>query len=106
MQVQIINFGIQGIDEAALSATLDDLAPQFAALPGLLAKTWLRDSAAGVYGGVYHWRSQADLDAFRAGPLYRAVGEHPNLVDITDRSFDVFDGPTAVTRGFPSLAAN
>jgi hypothetical protein len=105
MKVQIINFGIEDLTEDQFSALCDELAPAFAAVPGLLSKVWLRNGGAGAYGGVYLWRSEEDLEAFRAGELYRGVGEHPNLVDITDRDYDVFEAPTAVTRGLPALTA-
>jgi Putative mono-oxygenase ydhR len=83
MHVQVVNFGLVGVDEAGYVALCDELAPAFAAVPGLLTKVWLADSEAGVYGGVYVWASRAAMEAFAGGDLFAAMVSHPNLADLT-----------------------
>jgi hypothetical protein len=80
------------------------MAPSFAAVPGLLAKVWLADSSAGVYGGVYLWRDREALVEYTKSDLFNTVATHPNLTDITSTDFAVIDAPTAVTRGLVGAA--
>ncbi len=97
MHVQIVNFKLVGIDESDYLRLCDELAPAFAAVPGLTSKVWLADSASGVYGGVYLWDSEASMRAFASTDLFASVVSHPNLTDITSREYGVLTGPTAVT---------
>ena len=99
MKVQIITFQLNGIDDEAYGGMCDELAPAFAAVPGLSAKLWLADRDANTYGGVYLWSDAHAQAAFAESDLFAAVGAHPNLTGITSRAFDVLAGPTAVTRG-------
>ena len=81
------------------------MAPVFASVPGLLAKVWLANSAANVYGGVYTWRDRQDMENFKRTELFRGVAAHPNLADITSTDFAVMEGPTRVTHGLLEVAA-
>ena len=49
-QVEGDNFNLNGITETDYAAGCDQIAPAFAAVPGLVTKVWLADSDAGVYG--------------------------------------------------------
>jgi hypothetical protein len=106
MHVQIVNFKLTGISEGEFSAMSDQLAPTFAAVPGLITKTWLADRASNTYGGVYLWDSEASCRAYQASELFNAVKTHPNFADVTSREFGVLDGPSVVTRAAtPALAS-
>ena len=99
MKVQIVTFQLDGIDEEAYCGVCDQMAPAFAAVPGLQAKLWLADREANTYGGVYVF-SDADAQATFAGSdLFAAVASNPNLAGVTSRVFDVLPQPTAVTGG-------
>jgi Putative mono-oxygenase ydhR len=99
MRVQIITFQLDGIDNEAYRGMCDELAPAFAAVPGLESKLWLADRDANTYGGVYVF-SDADAQATFAGSdLFAAVAGNPNLTEMTSSVFDVLAGPTAVTHG-------
>jgi hypothetical protein len=99
MKIQIVTFQLDGIDEQAYSGVCDEMAPAFAAVPGLQAKLWLADRDTNTYGGVYVF-SDADTQAVFAGSdLFAAVASNPNLAAVTSRAFDVLPGPTAVTGG-------
>lgn len=104
MHVQIVNFQLQGIDESGFRAMCDELAPAFAALPGLIAKVWLADAASGTYGGVYTWENKEAYEAFTRSDLFNAVATNPNFTNITSHDFAILDGPTAVTRGLAAAA--
>jgi len=104
VHIQIVNFQLTGIDEAQFRQQSDELAPAFAALPGLISKVWLSDPASGTYGGVYTWENRAAMEGYLASDLFNAVKNHPNLAGVTSRSFEVLEGPTRVTRGLVTAA--
>jgi heme-degrading monooxygenase HmoA len=65
-----------------VSAVMDERAPEFAALDGLLQKYYVQDAESGEYSGIYLWRSAADLAEYRESELrasiaaaYKAIGE-------------------------------
>jgi hypothetical protein len=99
MKIQIVNFQLDGIDEDTYRGTCDELAPAFAAVPGLAAKLWLADRSANTYGGVYVFSDADAQAAYANSELFAAVAGNPNLTGLTSRTFDVLAGPTAVTRG-------
>ena len=105
MELLIINFGLSGITESDYRAVCDELAPAFAAVPGLASKVWLADGDTGIYGGVYTFENAAAVDAFLGSELFAGVGAMPTLRDITVRRFGVLAGPTAVTRGLVGASA-
>ncbi|MBM3789012.1 MAG: hypothetical protein FJW35_01525 [Acidobacteria bacterium] len=100
MHVQIINFQLRDLAESDYAAICSDLAPAFAAVPGLLSKVWLANSATKTYGGVYLWRDRKAMEEFARTEMFRSVATHPNLTGISSTDFDVMEGPTRVTRGF------
>ena len=99
MQILIVNFNLDGLSEEDFESSCDELAPAFAAVPGLASKVWLADRAEGVFGGVYTFESERALDAYVQSDLFAAVGSTPGLVNISVRRFGVLEGPTRVTRG-------
>ena len=101
MHVQIVNFQLNGIDEAQYIQVCDEGAPVFAAIPGLVSKVWLADKSTNTYGGVYLWRDRQAMRDYLDSDLFRGVSADPHLKDLTSRDFGVLDGPTEVTRGLP-----
>lgn len=99
MELLIINFKLNGITETDYAAVCDQIAPMFAAVPGLVSKVWLADSSGGVYGGVYTFETSATADAFLRSDLFAQVGAMKELAGITVRRFGVLAAPTAVTKG-------
>ncbi len=98
MHVQIVNFQLDGMSEAEFRATSEHLAPAFAAVPGLISKTWLADPASNTYGGVYLWDGEAACRAYQESELFNAVKTHPHFANLISREFGVLDGPSRVTR--------
>jgi heme-degrading monooxygenase HmoA len=105
MHMQVINFRLQDLDAAGYEAMCDQLAPAFAAIPGLVSKVWLADPATSTYGGVYTWESRTAYEAFTQSDLFNAVRTHPNLKNLTSRDFGVIEAPTRVTRGLLAVTA-
>jgi hypothetical protein len=97
MHVLVVNFNLNGVSEQQYSQLCDDIAPSFAAVPGLVSKMWLADSATGTYGGVYVWEDRAALERFKASDLFKGVVSHPNLANISAKDFSVMEAPSRVT---------
>ena len=104
MHIQIVNFHLKDMTEAAYAELCDRVAPAFVEMPGLISKVWLADSESNTFGGVYTWESREAMEAFTQSDLFRTVATHPNLDGITSKSFNVLAGPTKLTRGMPSVA--
>ena len=99
MHVLIVNFNLKGVDEQQYAAMCDQIAPSFAAVPGLASKVWLKDSEQGVYGGVYLFEDREAFDRFKRSDLFRTVATHPNLANITASEFGILEAPTRTTHG-------
>ena len=105
MQILIVNFNLAGLSEEEFASSCDELAPVFAAVPGLVSKVWLADRAEGIFGGVYTFESEEAVDDYLQSDLFAGVGATPGFVNISVRRFGVLEGPTRVTRGFVQAAA-
>ena len=78
MQILIVNFSLDGLSEEDFAHSADELAPAFAAVPGLVSKVWLADRAEGVFGGVYTFESAKAVDDYLASDLWAGVGATAN----------------------------
>lgn len=103
MHILVINFHLKGVTEQQYAGLCDEIAPAFAAVPGLISKVWLADAASGTYGGVYVWEDREAFERFRASDLFKTVASHPNLADITAKDFGVLEAPTRITRGLAAV---
>ena len=99
MHIQIVNFHLNGMDEAQYRRACDQEAPTFAAVPGLVSKVWLIDQSTNTYGGVYTWRDRQAMEDFLDSDLFREITVDPHVKDLTSRDFGVLDAPSQVTRG-------
>ena len=99
MHIQVVTFKLDGIDDAAYQAHAEQIAPAFAALPGLRAKIWLANQQARTYGGIYAFDDVAAMRAYQGGEIFQGLQANPHMIDVTVRDFSVLPGPTKVTRG-------
>ena len=96
--IQVVNFNLEGITHDDFMGVANEVAPNFASLPGLISKVWLSDKDNNTYGGVYSWESQEDCETYRNGELYAgALANNPNFVNLSDKGFDVLEGPSKIT---------
>jgi len=102
MYIQIVNFNLKNTTPAEYEKLCQSLAPQFAALPGLISKVWLADPASNTFGGVYTWQDRAAYEAYTRSELSGWVSCHPNLSNVASQGFDILEEPTRQTRGLPA----
>lgn len=105
MHIQIVTFHLKDLTEDDFIDICNQLAPDFAAVHGLISKVWLADGESGTYGGVYTWRDRAAMEAYVASDLFAGVANNPHLTGLTSSDFAVLAGPTSVTRGLTAMAA-
>jgi len=79
------------------------MAPQFNAVAGLLAKTWIHDGD--LLGGIYTFRDQASIDAYLAGPIVAGLTSDPTLSEFRLEQYDVIENLSAITHGIPVAVA-
>src|SRR5262249_16268965 len=104
VQILIVNFNLDGLSEEEFENSSDELAPAFAAIPGLVSKVWLADRAEGIFGGVYTFESEKAVDDYLQSDLFARVGSTPGLVTISVRRSGVLGGPPRVRRGLAQPA--
>jgi hypothetical protein len=98
MQVQVVTFELNGITEEEYHEACRVETDTFAALPGLLAKIWIKDEAANTFGAVYLWRDQDSHAAYVKGDIFKSIVDDPTLSNVTSKSFDVYDDLTKATQ--------
>ena len=81
MIIQTVKFN-STLSQAEIQQVMEERAPQFRALPGLLQKYYMRDIQTGEVGAVYIWDSEESFRAYRQSDLartiasaYKAVGQ-------------------------------
>lgn len=102
MDTVVITFNLVDMTHARYEEVCAELAPAFAALPGLLAKIWLADAVNARYGGVYLFVDAESADTFAGSALARTVAEYPHFAEVTVRRFVVDEASTGRTQ--PGLA--
>jgi hypothetical protein len=102
--ILIVNFNLKGISPETYLALCEKLAPVYANVPGLLTKVWLADEGLNTYGGVYTWDSREAMEDYLESEIFRTIATHPNLENVTARTFGTLEGPTYITKGLPHVA--
>lgn len=105
MHVQLVTFELKDMSQAEYERFCDEVAPAFAAVPGLVSKVWLASPEANTFGGVYTFRDKKAFDAYVASDLFQGVGANPHLAQLKAADYEVMERPTAVTRGLPLARA-
>ncbi len=104
MRVLVVTFGFEGMSAEELAAVSEELAPQFAAIPGCLEKTWLLDRGARRCGGVYKFADEASLRAYQGSELWAGVEANAAFSDFSVAVYEVMESATAITGGLSSEA--
>jgi quinol monooxygenase YgiN len=104
MHIQLVNFNLKDMNQEEFHKLCDEVAPAFAAVPGLISKVWLADPAKNTYGGVYTWRDRESMESYFKSDLFKAVAANPHLANLASKDFTVLEKPTRVTNGLVAAA--
>ena len=86
MFIQFVQFETTLTEEEAI-ATCNARMAQFQAIPGLIQKLYLKLGKPNHYGGFYIWRSEEDMNAFRASDLAKSIPGAYKVVGAPDIDF-------------------
>jgi hypothetical protein len=98
MHTIVITFELVDMTPERYEEVCAELAPAFAAVPGLLTKIWLTSPGDGRRGGVYLFGDAEAGDGFLGSALARGVAGNPHFRDLTVRRFEVDTETTARTQ--------
>ena len=101
MHIQIVNFGLNGISDKDYQLDCQNETETFSALPGLLAKVWLRNVDSNIYGAVYFWRDRESYEDYINGEIFDSLKNTPVFTDVTSQDFELIEALTKATQ--PSL---
>jgi heme-degrading monooxygenase HmoA len=72
MIIQTVKFK-SDLSDVEVRRIMENRAPQFRALPGLLQKFYVREADSGEYSGIYIWDGEESLRSFRSSELARSI---------------------------------
>lgn len=98
MHVQIVTYRVEGVSGADFTDANRKFAEAMAAVPGLLAKLWLKRPDGGVYGGLYLWRDREAYEAFLASELWGEVLNDASMLDVVSTDYGVMEELTRATQ--------
>ena len=98
MHIQIVTYRVEGVSDADFVEANREFAAAMAAVPGLLAKVWLREPAGDGYGGLYLWRDREAYEAFLASELWAEVLNDASMLDMKTADYDVMEEITRATQ--------
>ncbi|HUQ44726.1 MAG TPA: YdhR family protein [Candidatus Limnocylindria bacterium] len=99
MHVQIVTYRVEGVSDPDFIEANREFAEAMAAVPGLLAKVWLRGPEGdGRYGGLYLWRDREAYEAFLASELWGEVLNDPSMLDVQAADYSVMEDLTRATQ--------
>jgi len=82
-----------------LAEPFTDYAEQLCSVPGLVAKTWIRDGE--ILGGFHVFSNRVDADRYLGGEMVAGLTSNAAFEDFTITRYDVIDALSGIT-GTPS----
>jgi hypothetical protein len=99
MHALLVTYTLRDSDPAQHAELCEQLAPAVAAVPGLIAKTWLTNSETGRFGGFYVFASRDAFACYIASELFDTLLSPNSVRDLTTSEFTVAESPTILTGG-------
>jgi quinol monooxygenase YgiN len=97
MEALVVTFKTDASQEA-FTAAMEENAPVFADVDGLLAKIWIVDPESKTYGGIYLFRDRAALDAYLESDLFKSIVAEPSFEGTSYRRYQVIEELTVKTQ--------
>lgn len=99
MHAFVTTYRVEGTTPIEHAELCEQLAPAFAAVPGLVSETWLVNEGAGRFGAFYVFGDEASFHAFVASELFASLHARADVTELVTSDFRVEPAPTAITRG-------
>ena len=99
MHVQVVTYGLaeETSDPDFIEAN-QEFAEAMSAVPGLLAKVWLKNVDEKVYGGLYFWRDEDAYKSFLESGLWAEVLTDESMTGVASHDFAVMEDLTKATQ--------
>lgn len=98
MHVQVVAYHVADVGDSEFIEANREFAEMMAAVPGLLAKVWLKGADQSTFGGLYLWRDRHAYESFLASDLWAEVLADSSMLDLESTDFAVMDTLTEVTQ--------
>jgi hypothetical protein len=98
VHVQVVTYTISETSDEEFAQANREFASMMAAVPGLLAKIWLKAPTGSVYGGVYLWQDRQAYENFVESELWASVLGDDSLSDLDSRDFGAMEELTKLTQ--------
>src|ERR1700730_17880110 len=98
MHVQVVTYRVADISDPDFIEANQEFAEMMAAVPGLLAKVWLKDPDEKIYGGLYLWQDRQACKSFLASDLWAEVVKDDSMLDLESHDFGVMEELTRSTQ--------
>jgi heme-degrading monooxygenase HmoA len=98
MHIQVVTYSVEEVADADFIEANMEFADAMSAVPGLLAKIWLKGPGGGEYGGVYLWQDREAYERFTASDLWASVLTDDSISNIESRDYAVMDELTRTTQ--------
>ena len=100
----IVNYELKDMTLEAHSELGSEVVSNFSPgkIDGLIGKTFIGNVDNGVFGGVYYFKNQDDLNNYLNSDLWKGIVTHPNLVNFKTDIYEVASISLA-SNGVPTL---
>ena len=69
---------------------------------GLIGKTFIDNIDDGIFGGIYYFKNQVDLNSYLSSELWKGIDTHPNLANFKTDTYGVAS-ISLISNGVPAL---
>ena len=97
MHILIINFHLNQLSQEQYESVCNEVAENFADIPGLVSKHWLSNEQTNTYGGVYVWKDHESLLDYKQSEIFKSILENPAFDNVQALDFEVLAQPSRVT---------
>ena len=104
MSVLVVNYELEDMTLEAHAELGSEVVSNFSPgkIDGLIGKTFIGNVENGVFGGVYYFKNQDDLNNYLNSDLWKGIVTHPNLVNFKTDIYEVAS-ISLVSNGVPIL---
>ena len=104
MSVLVVNYELEDMTLEAHAELGSEVVSNFSPgkIDGLIGKTFIGNVDNGVFGGVYYFKNQDDLNNYLNSDLWKGIAAHPNLVNFKTDIYEVAS-ISLVSNGVPTL---
>lgn len=99
MHVQVVTYRLaEETSDPDFVEANQEFAEAMSAVPGLLAKVWLKDANEKVFGGLYFWRDEAAHQSFLDSDLWGEVLADESMTGVASHDYAVMEELTRATQ--------